>query len=106
MSQAKKLSAIWFNETQADLSADTFATCLIDYLLEHFEEGKPIIVWSDGCTSQNRNSILANALLTFSNEKKVEVTQKFLVKGHTQMQVDSIHSLIERRLKKGNTSSK
>lgn len=90
----------WFDESQADLSANTFATCLIDYLQENCDGSKPVIIWSDGCTAQNRNSILSNALLFFSSEKKVVIEQKFLQKGHTQMEVDSVHSLIERKLKK------
>lgn len=89
----------WFNETQTDLSANTFASCIIDYLSENCDGSKPIIIWSDGCTSQNRNKTLSNALLSYSEEKKVEIEQKFLVKGHTQMEVDSVHSLIERKLK-------
>lgn len=89
----------WFEETQADLSANTFASCLTDFLSQKCDLSKPIIVWSDGCTNQNRNSIMANALLSFSFEKNVQIEQKFLVIGHTQMEVDGIHSLIERKLK-------
>lgn len=51
-----------------------------------------------GCTNQNRNSIMANALLSFSNDYNVEITQKFLEKGHTQMEVDSIHAVIENKI--------
>ena len=32
-------------------------------------------------------------------QKKVVITQKFLEKGHTQMEVDSVHSVVERKLK-------
>lgn len=90
----------WFNETQADLTAPTFASCLIDFLLDKWDKNlkPPIIIWSDGCTSQNRNAILANALLSFSSEYGVEITQKFLEKGHTQMEVDSIHAIIENKI--------
>lgn len=60
---------------------------------------KPIILWSDGCTSQNRNSIFSNALLSFSVEHNLDITQKFLIKGHTEMEVDSVHYVIERKIK-------
>lgn len=88
----------WFDETQADLTANTFATCLIDYL-QFVDSTKPIIIWSDGCGYQNRNSVLSNALLSFSVSKKVTVYQKYLERGHTQMEADSVHAQIERKLK-------
>lgn len=37
----------WFNETQADLSANTFTSCIIDYLKTKCDGSKPIILWSD-----------------------------------------------------------
>lgn len=42
---------------------------------------------------------LFNALLHFSIKHKVEFEQKYLVAGHTQMECDSVHALIECRLK-------
>ncbi|XP_037298683.1 uncharacterized protein LOC115454616 [Manduca sexta] len=53
----------------------------------------------DGKKERNRNSIVSNALLRLAMDKKVTITQKYLEKGHTQMEVDSVHSLIERKLK-------
>mgnify|MGYP003623738273 FL=1 len=32
-------------------------------------------------------------------KSKVPILQKFLVKGHTQMEVDSVHAAIEKKLK-------
>lgn len=89
----------WFDETQADLTASTFASCVTDFLSDICVNTTPIILWSDGCTAQNRNAVFANALLSFSYENNVIITQKFLEKGHTQMEVDSVHATIERKLK-------
>ncbi|KAK9744134.1 hypothetical protein QE152_g8013 [Popillia japonica] len=47
----------------------------------------------------NRNDVLANALLNFAILHKIQVTQKYLTKGHTQMECDSVHVCIERKLK-------
>lgn len=58
------------------------------------------MVYSDACTAQNRNSILSNALLHLSFKYELSITQKFLEKGHTQMECDSVHSIIELNLKK------
>lgn len=92
----------WFNETVADGQASVYASCLIDYLegqLLTQEVKRPIIIYSDGCTAQNRNSVLANALLYLSDKYDILITQKFLEKGHTQMECDSVHSAIETCLK-------
>lgn len=42
---------------------------------------------------------MSNALLNFSIQHQVLLEQKFLVKGHTQMECDAVHSMIERKLK-------
>lgn len=83
----------WFDESQTELVASSFASCLVDALEELLNKSgpRPIInIFSDGCTYQNRNSILSNALLDLSVRKNVIINQKYLEKGHTQMEVDSI----------------
>lgn len=90
---------VW-NESEGDLSASIFATCIIKHLKENcLADKKPIILFSDGCCYQNRNAILSNALLHFSIEHNVVIVQKYLEKGHTQMECDSVHALIEKKLK-------
>lgn len=95
-----KAKCFWFTEIDADMTASTFASCLIDYLSTDCQnESGPITIFSDGCTYQNRNVILANALLDYSVKNNIEIVQKFLEVGHTQMECDSVHSCIERKLK-------
>lgn len=90
----------WWNESEGELNASIFATCLTDYLSNNcLGKDIPIVIYSDGCNFQNRNVVMSNALLHFAVNNNVEVTQKYLVKGHTQMEVDSVHALIERKLK-------
>lgn len=90
----------WWNESEGDLVASTFASCVVDYLDENCLGGDlEIIIYSDGCTYQNRNVIMATALLDFAERHKVTITQKFLEKGHTQMECDSVHSAIETKLR-------
>lgn len=91
----------WWHECEGKLEASNFVSCIIDYLQTQFSQSSlDIIIYSDGCGYQNRNSILSNALLAFSVINKKTIEQKFLVKGHTQMECDSVHSLIERGLDK------
>lgn len=42
---------------------------------------------------------MSNALLHFSVTRNLEITQKYLVKGHTQMEGDSVHSKIENKIR-------
>lgn len=91
----------WFDESEADLVASTFVSCVIEHLTALIEKTQlPTILYSDGCTYQNRNVVMANALLRLSIATGVPITQKFLIKGHTQMECDSVHSTIECKLKR------
>lgn len=89
---------LW-NETEGELVASVFATCLRKYLEKNFLDALPIIIFSDGCTYQNRNAVLSNSLLELSMRTKKLIIQKYLEKGHTQMEVDSVHATIQRCLK-------
>lgn len=90
----------WFTECDCDLVASAFTSCIIDYLEKHCTtKNLPIIIYSDGCTYQNRNNVLSNALLNYASKNKISVVQKYLERGHTQMECDSVHSCIERKLK-------
>ena len=91
---------LW-HEGEGGLDADTFATCLLDYLDNdaRCNLASTIIIYSDGCTYQNRNVTLANSLLHFSNLSGKVLLQKVLEKGHTQMECDSVHAACERALR-------
>lgn len=96
----RQTTCYWFTEIDSDLSASTFVSCLTDYLIRHCVPKKlPVVIYSDGCTYQNRNVVMANGLLNFAILHGITITQKYLERGHTQMEVDSVHSAIERRLK-------
>ena len=90
--------SVW-HEGEGGLDSDEFATLVTEYLNTLPDTVTTVILWSDGCCYQNRNSQLASAILYFlrSNKKPhlEEVHQKFLTKGHTQMEVDSMHAAIE-----------
>ncbi|KAG8334063.1 hypothetical protein J6590_108696 [Homalodisca vitripennis] len=91
---------IW-NENEGGLDADEFASIITHFLVNEVDRSKydHVILYSDGCTYQNRNCVLSNALLFTSSVTGLIITQKFLEKGHTQMECDSMHSVIERKLR-------
>lgn len=92
-------SNYWWSEVEGDLSSSVFATMIIDHLHQYCQDDLPIIIWSDGCSYQNRNAVLSNALLQYAVVQGKTIIQKYLEPGHTQMECDSVHSLIERKLK-------
>ena len=93
---------LW-NESDGGLTAHEFATCLSDFInthvipyIDHSKGDPKIVMYSDGCTYQNRNSVISNALLNLARFHNITIEQKYLEVGHTQMEVDSMHSTIER----------
>lgn len=90
----------WWNETEANLSSSVFITCIINHLTKHcLKDTLPITIISDGCGYQNRNVYLASAISEFAEENNKIVQQLFLEKGHTQMECDSVHANIEKKLR-------
>lgn len=94
---------LW-NECEGGLTSNEFTSIIISFLEKHLKQypisdNQEIILYSDGCGYQNRNTTLSNALFNFALDKKVVIIQKYLQKGHTQMEVDSVHSVIERKIR-------
>lgn len=54
-------------------------------------------LYHDGYGYQNRISVLSNALFNLALLHNITMEQKYLTKTHTQMEVDSVHSQIERQ---------
>ncbi|GFY63022.1 uncharacterized protein TNIN_252751 [Trichonephila inaurata madagascariensis] len=93
---------IW-NECEGKLTSNEFSTIILTALGKFINQNpigddQELILYSDGCTYQNRNEVFSNALLNFSMQNKITITQKFLEKGHKLMECDSMHSVIERAL--------
>ena len=70
-------------------------------VLHDHPECEKIILWSDSCVPQNRNSLTSYAvqLLVESTQNLRSITQQFCEPGHISIQdVDNIHSIIGRHL--------
>ena len=88
---------VW-DETEGDVNSEVFAYLQYKHfstVLDAHPEIEEIIIWSDGCTYQNRNTCLANSLLDLAIKFGKKIVQKYMVVGHTQMEVDSMHATIE-----------
>lgn len=94
---------VW-DEAKAGRGGNEIASALIKWA-ESVIAGTAVenlVIWSDNCPSQNRNIIMMLTYLWLlkicPNLKTVE--HKFLLRGHTHMEADHVHALIERSLKK------
>jgi hypothetical protein len=89
-----------WDESEAETNSNVFAMILCKFIANlNVEPGATIILWSDGCNYQNRNTTLSNAFLNLAQLLRITIIQKYLERGHTQMECDSMHSKIEKRLK-------
>lgn len=90
---------IW-NESQGGVTANEFTTIICNFIKNlNLKSGNSVTFYSDGCNYQNRNNTLANGLTNLAMLLNITITQKYLEKGHTQMECDSMHAAIERRLR-------
>ena len=71
-------------------------TCLYNYLTQLPKKVSEATLYSDTCGGQNRYRHVAALLLNAVQSTFISVIhQKFLESGHSQMEVDSMHSAIE-----------
>lgn len=92
---------LW-NESEGELTANEFASILTHFIESQLplkNNGNKLIIYSDGCNYQNRSAVLSNALLHLALKHNITIESKYLEKGHTQMECDSMHSIIERYLR-------
>lgn len=94
----------FWSECDAKRGAIEIGSCLWNYLKalsEQDDEEKEIIFYSDNCTGQNKNKyITCLYLFAIQNLNIKSITHKFLIRGHTQNEADSVHSLIEKEVKR------
>lgn len=92
----------WY-EAVSRRGASEISTALNIFLRESDRKGfKRIYLFADGCGGQNRNSIVAAALIYILNNSLniEEITLRFSIPNHGQSAGDSAHSAISYALKK------
>ncbi|CAB3243640.1 unnamed protein product [Arctia plantaginis] len=88
-----------WGETEGKRGGNEIATILQKYIAEVDSRGSVtnLILYSDSCPGQNKNKIVLAAIHSALLETKhIETIQmNYLLPGHTEMTVDSIHATIE-----------
>ena len=91
------MNFMW-TEIHGDLQGSVFASIYVNWMevcYAKYPNTKSIILWSDNCTYQNKNRYLAGALLLLSKRLGIDIIQTFLIRGHTQIEADTVHSRIK-----------
>lgn len=93
---------LW-HEAIAKRGGNEIALCLYQHLKNITPPFiKFLTFYSDNCFGQNKNGFVATMFAIFvSNSQNIEyIDHKFLISGHTHMECDVDHSVIERKKKK------
>ncbi|KAG6454562.1 hypothetical protein O3G_MSEX008752 [Manduca sexta] len=94
----------FWTEVDANRGANEIGTCVWEYLKKvcaEDAEPKEFIFYSDNCCGQNKNKFIATLYMYAVNYLNItSITHKFLIRGQTQNEADSVHSLIEREVRK------
>ena len=101
----KDVYCVVWNECHAGRGGNEIASSVLKVLKDvcvRFPLVRKIITWSDSCVSQNRNSFISTAILSFlySNPHLESITLKYSIPGHSCCQeVDNTHSQLEKKFK-------
>lgn len=93
-----------WTENEAGRGSEEILSCLFNIVTELDLKGETLLVWSDSCTGQNKNSFSISfwQWLVGCGRFK-EVIHKFPVVGHSYMDCDRDFGLIEKLVRKHET---
>lgn len=100
----KNVHCYFWSESDAKRGAIEIGSCIWAYLKalsDEDDDEKEVIFYSDNCCGQNKNKYITSLYLYAVQTLNIKtIKHKFLIRGHTQNEADSVHSLIEREVKK------
>jgi hypothetical protein len=100
--KTQQVHCFMWHEGQAARGANEIASCMYKYLMELPHNVHHVTMYSDSCQGQNKNSHMAVMCMIAvqNNTNLLSIDHKFLIPGHTHMESDGDHSLIEKKKKK------
>lgn len=100
--QTSNASCYIWNETIAKRGANDIASCVFHYLENLPSNITHVIMYSDNCAGQNKNSFFMAMCLAFleQNSSIQTIDHKFMISRHTRMECDSDHGRIEKAKKR------
>jgi len=99
----KDATLYMWHEAIAGRGSNEIASCVFDYLKSLPSNVTDVIMYSDTCGGQNRNINFSTMCLyaTAKCRNLMTVHHKYMESGHSHMEVDSVHSMVERTKKSG-----
>lgn len=97
-----KASCYIWNENIAKRGANDIGYCIFHYLASLPSNITHVVMYSDNCAGQNKNSIFMAMCLAFLEQQDTIqiIDHKFMISGYTRMECDSDHGRIEKAKKK------
>lgn len=97
-----KATCYMWDETIGARGANQIASCLWHFLQNLPPEVTEVTFYSDTCGGQNKNNAVAMMFMYLLHVHPTleTINHKFLISGHSHMECDSDHALIERTKKK------
>ena len=91
---------LW-HEAMAGRGTNEVGSCFYQYIRQLDPEVKSLTMYFDSCQGQSKNTHIAvMCMVALQESPSLElIDHKFLLPGHTHMECDSSHSLIERNRK-------
>ncbi|KAE8752688.1 hypothetical protein FOCC_FOCC000428 [Frankliniella occidentalis] len=94
----KSATCFVWDQTIGGRGAVEISSCVYEFIKREVENGvKEFIIFSDSCWSQNKNKILFTMYYTACQKFQIKIIHRYLQKGHTQMECDSVHARIEHK---------
>ncbi|XP_022818610.1 uncharacterized protein LOC111351076 isoform X1 [Spodoptera litura] len=97
----------FWHEAMGSRGATEIGSCILKYLrqLAVNHPGSNITFYTDNCGGQQKNRFIFSLYLYAVKTLAVnKITHKFLIRGHTQNEGDTAHSIIEKAIKKAKKS--
>lgn len=95
--------AVRWDQTQTGRGANESASSLHYYISERMPKStKYLFIWADTCGGQNRNYITVSAMagIVKTHPNLLSVSLNYFESGHNQSEVDTIHSDIEKAVRR------
>lgn len=97
----------FWHEGEGNRGVDEIGSCLLKFIVKELhsykgDEPLELVFHSDNCCGQNKNKFIVGLYMyTIMEYSKLNsITHKFSITGHTQNEGDSVHSVIEKQIKR------